>query len=160
MADESKPLTTFETQTCTRCGGCGHYSYCQMWGTICFKCQGKGRIYTARGRAAVEYFKQLRSKPLKDFKVGDLIWMEDGVFRKSRFLRVTESCPDTLNAGYWHVSADSAGDSAGYSGSADSLAMQGFDAETKAGLLKQALEYQDSLTKQGKPYKRKSKEAK
>src|SRR6267154_1203214 len=101
---ESK-LAVFETQTCTRCGGGGHFSYCQMWGTVCFKCHGKGRIYTTRGRIAVEYFKQLRSKPLKDFKVGDLIWMEDGIFRASRFLRVTESKPDELNAGYWTVSA-------------------------------------------------------
>ena len=28
--------------TCTRCGGGGHYSYCQMYGTKCFKCGGSG----------------------------------------------------------------------------------------------------------------------
>lgn len=25
---------------CTRCGGSGHYSYCQRFGTTCFKCDG------------------------------------------------------------------------------------------------------------------------
>lgn len=29
--------------TCTRCGGSGHYSYCQMHGTTCFGCNGTGR---------------------------------------------------------------------------------------------------------------------
>lgn len=28
--------------TCTRCGGGGHYSYNQMYGTTCFKCHGSG----------------------------------------------------------------------------------------------------------------------
>lgn len=28
--------------TCTRCCGSGHYSYCQMHGTTCFKCSGNG----------------------------------------------------------------------------------------------------------------------
>jgi hypothetical protein len=29
-------------KACTRCGGSGHYSYCQMHGTTCFKCGGSG----------------------------------------------------------------------------------------------------------------------
>lgn len=29
--------------TCSRCGGCGNYSYCQMHGTTCFDCNGTGR---------------------------------------------------------------------------------------------------------------------
>lgn len=31
-------------QVCSRCGGGGHYSYCQMYGTKCFKCRGKGEV--------------------------------------------------------------------------------------------------------------------
>jgi len=27
-------------KTCSRCGGSGHYSYNQMYGTVCFKCNG------------------------------------------------------------------------------------------------------------------------
>ena len=29
--------------TCTRCGGSGHYSYCQTHGTTCFGCGGSGK---------------------------------------------------------------------------------------------------------------------
>lgn len=29
-------------ETCSRCGGSGHYSYCDMYGTRCFKCAGSG----------------------------------------------------------------------------------------------------------------------
>lgn len=31
------------TKECERCGGCGHYSYCQMYGTTCFGCGGSGK---------------------------------------------------------------------------------------------------------------------
>src|SRR5260370_38124710 len=27
-------------RSCPRCGGSGHYSYCQMYGTTCFQCRG------------------------------------------------------------------------------------------------------------------------
>jgi DnaJ-class molecular chaperone len=30
--------------TCGRCGGSGHYSYCQMYGTTCFGCKGRGEV--------------------------------------------------------------------------------------------------------------------
>lgn len=30
------------TPVCSRCGGCGHYSYNQMTGTTCFGCNGYG----------------------------------------------------------------------------------------------------------------------
>lgn len=30
-------------QECSRCGGCGHYSYNQITGTVCFGCDGSGR---------------------------------------------------------------------------------------------------------------------
>lgn len=31
---------------CSRCGGGGHYSYCQMYGTRCFQCGGSGKVAT------------------------------------------------------------------------------------------------------------------
>ncbi len=31
-------------KTCGRCGGGGHYSYCQMHGTTCFGCGGTGKV--------------------------------------------------------------------------------------------------------------------
>ncbi|MDE2099654.1 MAG: hypothetical protein KGL39_20545 [Patescibacteria group bacterium] len=32
--------------TCGRCGGCGQYSHCQMYGTTCFGCGGAGKVAT------------------------------------------------------------------------------------------------------------------
>ncbi len=29
--------------TCSRCGGSGHFSQCQQYGTMCFGCRGKGK---------------------------------------------------------------------------------------------------------------------
>ncbi len=30
-------------EQCSRCGGSGHFSRCQMYGTTCFKCRGNGK---------------------------------------------------------------------------------------------------------------------
>ena len=42
----------YEMGPCGRCGGSGHYSYCTMYGTVCFGCSGSGKRLTRRGRAA------------------------------------------------------------------------------------------------------------
>lgn len=34
-------------ETCSRCGGSGRYSWCQMYGDKCFKCGGKGEFAAA-----------------------------------------------------------------------------------------------------------------
>src|SRR5262245_6075925 len=65
--------TLFESQTCSRCGGTGHYSYCQMHGTTCFKCGGKGVTLTKRGSAAQAWFTAQKMRPASEIKVGDKI---------------------------------------------------------------------------------------
>ncbi len=62
-------LNTIETAVCSRCGGSGRYSYCTMYGSVCFGCSGSGKKYTKRGYAALEYLKSLRCKPAREFKV-------------------------------------------------------------------------------------------
>ena len=62
-----------ETEVCGRCGGSGHYSYCQMYGTRCFGCHGSGKKYTKRGFAALQYLKGLLSKRYDQVAVGDTI---------------------------------------------------------------------------------------
>lgn len=62
-----------ERETCSRCGGTGHYSYCQMYGTTCFKCGGKGQMLTKRGQAALAYLKDLRARKVSELKPGDTI---------------------------------------------------------------------------------------
>lgn len=64
--------TAFETETCTRCGGCGNYSFNLMYGTVCFGCGGKGWRFTKRGAAAKGLYVSLISRPARLLQPGDL----------------------------------------------------------------------------------------
>lgn len=70
---ETKRSLKLETETCGRCGGCGQYSYCQMYGTTCFKCGGRGKVLSKRGRAAKAKWDELRTAPAAAIVVGDVI---------------------------------------------------------------------------------------
>ncbi len=73
MVDTSNNNTVIETKTCSRCGGSGSYSWCQRYGSRCFKCAGAGKVYTKRGLAAHNFFENLLSKPAGQLKPGDKI---------------------------------------------------------------------------------------
>ena len=62
--------SVFETETCSRCGGSGNYSYCQTHGTTCFKCGGSGITYTTRGAAARAWWKAQREAKISDLVIG------------------------------------------------------------------------------------------
>lgn len=64
----------FEAETCSRCGGSGHYSYCQRYGTTCFKCAGAKQVLTKRGRVAQALYTSLLSRPAYTLQPGDQIW--------------------------------------------------------------------------------------
>jgi hypothetical protein len=63
----------FENTPCTRCGGCGSYSWNAMTGSRCFKCNGAGVTLTKRGAAAQSYYRLLLSKRNIDLVPGDKI---------------------------------------------------------------------------------------
>lgn len=63
----------FENQVCSRCHGTGEYSFCQMYGTRCFKCAGAKVVLTKRGKIAQDYLVQLQTIPLQDLKPGQII---------------------------------------------------------------------------------------
>ena len=65
--------TEIETEICSRCGGSGQYSYCQQYGTTCFRCGGAKKTMTKRGAVANSYLIALRSKPASEIKVGDVV---------------------------------------------------------------------------------------
>lgn len=65
-----------ETETCSRCGGTGHYSYNPMHGTICFKCHGSGLQYTKRGWKQKQVERKFRTRKASDYKVGDVMEYE------------------------------------------------------------------------------------
>ena len=49
---ENQMKFKYESQPCVRCGGTGHYSFNQVSGTTCFKCNGSGKQLTRAGGAA------------------------------------------------------------------------------------------------------------
>lgn len=77
MTTQTTPTTRqLERETCPRCGGTGHYSYCQMHGTTCFKCAGKKVVLTKRGAVAMAYLREIRSKRADQLQIGDRIWRD------------------------------------------------------------------------------------
>jgi len=144
-------LERFETTTCGRCGGSGRYSYCLMYGSVCFGCGGSGKKYTKRGAAALAYLKEIRSKRADQFTVGELFYVEPGPFNPGAFAIIDSIGIDS--DGLLDIKMSRAGKPFMSYGRLrpDSLHRPGLTAEQKADTLKRALEYQDTLTKQGKP---------
>lgn len=137
-----------ETEACSRCGGSGQYSYCQMHGTRCFKCGGKGSVLTPRGKAANAYLRELRSKRADALQPGDVFFLDGcGVFA-DLWVTVISSGQDPLNPQHFTI----VGDKTSYSvlDSATMLRVR-HSKEEAARLLQMAIDYQDTLTKTGKP---------
>ena len=138
--------TLFESETCSRCGGSGHYSYCSMYGTVCFKCHGKKVTLTKRGAAAQALYTKLASKPNTNLVAGDQIWFVDGVFGKSRWITVKSITPDQHNAGYIVIDSDGAQ----LHEVPGTLARVRLNAEQRAAVLDVCVAFERSLNKQGK----------
>lgn len=152
---------TIEVEVCSRCGGTGHYSYCSMYGTTCFRCHGKKQTLTKRGAVAQNYLTELRSKPASELKVGDRIF--DNVYGK--WFTITEVRPGdadrdggvvingqvvpselivVANGHRWHTSAKA-------------MFRVAQSKDELARTLKLALDFQDTLTKTGTVRKAKGK---
>ena len=169
---ETKPADgrlTLETQTCSRCGGSGRYSYCQTMNGrygpyTCFKCLGAGVVYTKRGAAARELLRVAFSKPAEDLKPGDVV----KVSCASGWHTVVRAYQQTAEDNTGHAYAD--GKPRYYfCVETKRTSSCGFDprelyrvaqtAEAKAHAFPLIREYQDLLTKAGKEPKAKAKAA-
>lgn len=143
-----------ESETCSRCGGSGRYSYCQMYGDRCFKCGGKGLVLTARGKAAAIYLRSLRSKPIGQLVVGD------------KFKDPNEGLPFSFS-GFATIQSIEAHDDGTFTVTTDKTVLANWNkehslrvaqtAEQSAATWQAALDYQATLTKAGTPRKRKEK---
>lgn len=71
-------MSKFETKTCSRCGGSGHYSFNLMHGTMCYGCNGSGIQFTKRGLAARQFFDESLTVPASELKVGMAIKESSG----------------------------------------------------------------------------------
>ena len=148
-----------ETKTCPRCGGSGEYSYCQAYGTRCFKCHGRKVVLTRRGEQSNAYLIRLRSRTLAEIKPGMLVFDEPGPFSKGGFKKV-ESISELKEAGRFKSGGDTEwtvryGHDLNLEGmtlgglSMDTVKRVGHTALGKTETLRIALDFQDRLTKTG-----------
>jgi hypothetical protein len=82
----------YDTKSCGRCGGSGHYSYCSMYGTTCFGCRGRKTVLSRAGSKAAaaiaEFITANFSVPVEALVVGDRISV-DGVARTIESITTT-----------------------------------------------------------------------
>jgi hypothetical protein len=150
----SKP-TLFESTTCGRCGGSGHYSYNQINGSTCFGCGGSGLALTKRGRAAQASLIESQLRPASENAVGEFVWYDAYPFGRTRgWCKVEAIRPDTLNPGHLYLDLSRGGVKVvtyGYPGAARIRSIR--DEAHRAATVAAALALQASLNKAGKPAK-------
>jgi hypothetical protein len=155
MTYEMTNALGFEIKTCTRCHGSGQYSFNQIDGSKCYGCSGCGKQYTGRGKLVKRFWDELCQIDPADVVVGQRIDNGMAKFTVAEVLPVTESgavIKDGVRIpmmfhNFKSVSGKEYSAQAGYK---VRLIPQG---EERERLLAQALAYQDSLTKEGKPRK-------
>lgn len=157
----------FESEPCSRCGGSGEHSWCETHGRTCFKCGGKKEQLTKRGALAQQLFRQLLTRRIDELRIGDVVECQQpspggGIFRGAGTVVAIDLTPkssgwreiagvrsDVFTVSYetdgkfgrcWHSSEPQ-----------HTVVLCGADARRAAA--EQALAYQASLTKAGKPRK-------
>jgi len=169
MTNELQNATELERVTCSRCGGTGTYSYCQSYGTTCFKCAGAKRVFTKRGAVANDFLISLLSKQASQLQVGDKV-RELGVTNGGEVFNawfVVEAIePLTVdNAGCYQIDTNgnkivpanhlvlrlrrTENETLGVQYAADKVVRVACTAEVKKAAIAQALAYQSTLTKTG-----------
>jgi hypothetical protein len=159
--------THFEIQVCSRCHGSGRYSYCSDYGDRCFRCAGSGKTLTKRGATAKAYLEAICSKPATALNVGDRVLATGITLGGKPFTyvaTVVKVVPE--GGGSWSSATTENGVTTSRSGIHTLVEVEhpkygtkgigcspeqlfrvfGADNEEK---IKQALEYQATLTKQG-----------
>jgi hypothetical protein len=130
----------FEIETCGRCGGSGRYSFNLQDGDRCYGCGGKGVKRTKRGQAAYDFFCAGIKVPWAEIEVGDKIH-QDG------WRTVTAIAADPYNSGRIAVELG-----ANFGINTTTTATT-FVLRKRDQALADAIAYQDTLTKSGKPRK-------
>lgn len=149
--------TTFETATCTRCGGSGRYSFNMMTGDRCFGCGGKGVKLTKRGAAARAFYDESMKTPVEELKVG-MYLLDDTYGFATKFLPVLsvkqgESYQIVGDKRIYHIYVETRRSVLGVFPGSKVRAVR--DEAHRQELLAAAQAYQATLTKLGKPAKQK-----
>lgn len=151
--------TKFETESCSRCGGSGHYSYNSISGTRCFKCGGAKIVLTKRGSVARDYFYALFELPASEVIAGMFVHKDGRNLNSSKKWRKVEavgvsSCVAIVNG--VKVKQDKIEltfNDHTYCLFPSSKVAAARDNDHIEANLAAALEYQATLTKLGKPKK-------
>jgi hypothetical protein len=143
MSDYTK--MGFEKEVCSRCGGTGHYSWCQAYGSKCFKCLGTGYALSKRGTAGMNYYIESLHKDLSDIKIGDYIRFSVGS-KWSLFEGVED---DELNPG--RITIKTHRSTLGTYPGTKIMSVVNDDEMTEKQI--EAIRYQTRLTKSGKEAK-------
>lgn len=134
----------FENVECTRCGGSGEMPF-TVEGGRCFKCHGDGATLTKRGKVAQDYLESLRHRPANEIKVGDFVKFRSMFSTSFKAVLKIEKTKNglrlELEGAAWEL------------GEFDSIRVP-FTKEEKKDHRALALQYQEKLTKAGKPRKR------
>ena len=138
----------FESEVCGRCSGTGRYSWCQMHGDKCFDCGGSGLRLTKRGRAAQQWYRDSLSIAAGNIMLGQRI--------KDPHTGISFTVAE-IKPYRWGGSVDGvmftslAGIQYGYNNG--SIVRLQLEPEARDHRKMDALKYQASLTKAGKPRK-------
>lgn len=144
-----------ETETCSRCHGVGEYSYCEMYGKTCFKCHGKGRTLTKRAQIAAKWMSEQNLIPASEVTVG----MRVKALGMTITVRTIEpGCQSkSMVNGVWVDNEQHLcfrGQDHGFQVMPTTMVQLIRSREVQIEMFRAAIEYQNSLTKAGKPAKR------
>jgi hypothetical protein len=155
MTNQVETLTAlrFERETCSRCGGSGRHSFCEMYRDTCFKCAGSGQMLTKRGATARRWMNEQNLIPARDVTVGMRV-KAFGMIITVRSIETGVDRGSSLRDGVMVKSPDGLeirGKSHGIVCDIDTKFQLIRGREDQIELLTRAIAYQNSLTKAGKP---------
>jgi len=166
--DTHRPSATqviFEKETCGRCGGSGQYSYNQIDGSRCFGCGGSGERLSKRGKAAKKFADDMLEVAIEDLPQGRRATYRNSwtghktTFSGTRITGYTKS--KSTRDTEWREIPDFAlllKQSDGTMKEASTIISAGIRVRMipTEEEIEQIAQYQDNLTKAGKPKKQKS----
>ena len=152
----------YEKETCGRCGGSGQYSYNQIDGSRCYGCGGSGQRLTKRGAAAKAKADEMLDLRIEDLPEGRKARYSDFLCgRRYTFSRVEEKEPQSWRIvgekripmrSFDLLARQSDGSYKKVAGVGEGIKVRMIPTEDDIKFLR---DYQDNLTKAGKPRKRK-----
>lgn len=157
-------LGAFETEACSRCGGSGWYSHCEEWGETCFQCgyepkvKGTGFRFTKRGKMARAHFLTLLpTRAASALQSGDKFIKNGSIRTVAEVVSPSTSAAivDGVRISEGYVDVHTKAMVFALVPEAEAMKLVPTVADSEAAIA-EALKFQASLTKAGKPRKSRS----